>query len=384
MINILNINLIAGRTWAAKLCQIISESLDKNQFSYHTLVWYNFWNEANVTSVYKITNSYLYRQFRYKWAVWLNFLFDRMTPWHINIEYLSHFKPYQEADIIHLHSIQWWYFDWKTLPLISKEKKIIMTVHDDRLLSGNDTNNNLFPYKTKKSYLERKKYLSNSEIQYVWVSDWMTNKIKNDDILWNNTIKTIYNGIDTNVFYGKNKKDVRKILWLPSDKKIILSIAWSGSKSNLKWLQYVYKIKEFYKDNKEYLFITIGNNKTKKINDNFREIGRIDQKIMSEYFNAADVFLYPTLADSFGLVVAEALACKCPVLTFETWWVPELVQHKKSWYIAKYKDYNDLLSGFEWLMDKKDNLDIILDKKFTQESMVKQYINLYQSLIQKK
>jgi len=39
---------------------------------------------------------------------------------------------------------------------------------------------------------------------------------------------------------------------------------------------------------------------------------------MAKYFNVADIFLYPTLMDSFGLVVAEALACKCPVLTFQT------------------------------------------------------------------
>lgn len=381
---ILQINLIWGRTWAAKIADTIWIWWEKKWYKYHSLVWYNFGSNKNTTSLYKTDKSRLYRTLRYKWAVWLNFLFDIMTPWHIDINYLHTFKPYKEANIIHLHSIQWWYFDWKILPLISKEKKIIMTLHDDRLLSGNDTNNNLFPYKTKKSYLERKKYLSNSKIQYIWVSDWMTNKIKNDNILWNNTIKTIYNGIDTNVFYGKNKRDVRNILWLPLDKKIILSIAWSGSKSNLKWLQYVYKIKEFYKNNKEYLFITIGNNKTKKINDNFREIGRIDQKIMSEYFNAADIFLYPTLADSFGLVVAEALACKCPVLTFQTWGVPELIEHKKNGYIAPYKDYNELKKWFEWIIENWNNLEVNLDNKFTQESMVKQYIDLYQSLIQKK
>lgn len=376
---ILNINLIGGRTWAARLCEIISKSLDKDQFKYHTLVWYNFWNDGGNSAVYKASESYLYRQLRYKLAVGLNFLFDRMTPWHINMNYLQGLKYYKEAEIIHLHGIQWWYFDWEILPLISKEKKVIMTLHDDRIISWNDKNNLFFPYKTKRSYIKRKKYLSNSIIHYIWVSDWMTNKVGYDDILWKNMIKTIYNGIDTRAFHKKDKADARKILWLPFDKKIILSIAWSGSKSNLKWLQYVYKIKELYKTNKDYLFITIGNSRTKKISNNFREIWWIDQNTICDYFNAADVFLYPTLADSFGLVVAESIACGCPVVTFQTWWVPEIVKHKQDWYVANYKDYADLCTWFERVL--RNGLSPQLDTKFTQENMVKEYSELYLSLI---
>jgi glycosyltransferase involved in cell wall biosynthesis len=31
--------------------------------------------------------------------------------------------------------------------------------------------------------------------------------------------------------------------------------------------------------------------------------------------SSADVFLYPSRTDGFGLIVAEAFACKCPVVT---------------------------------------------------------------------
>jgi len=42
-----------------------------------------------------------------------------------------------------------------------------MTIHDDRLVSGNDTDNNLFPYKTHKAYEKRKKILTNSKITFI-------------------------------------------------------------------------------------------------------------------------------------------------------------------------------------------------------------------------
>jgi glycosyltransferase involved in cell wall biosynthesis len=90
------------------------------------------------------------------------------------------------------------------------------------------------------------------------------------------------------------------------------------------------------------------------------------------------MFLYPTLMDSFGLVVAESIACGCPVVTFQTWWVPEIVTHKKNGYIAQYKNYADLLSWFNWVLHNP--LDkVTLDPKFTQEHMVKEYIQLYKS-----
>jgi hypothetical protein len=80
-INILNINLIAGRTGAAQLVDTIMKGLPNTDFSYHTLVGYDFGkNDPKVTSLYKTSNARLYKNLRYKGAVALNFLFDRMTP----------------------------------------------------------------------------------------------------------------------------------------------------------------------------------------------------------------------------------------------------------------------------------------------------------------
>lgn len=379
-INILHLNHIA-RTWSGHVIKTINEKLPKENFNYHTLVGYDFDNYPETDSLYKTSKSIQYRQIRYKWWVGLNFLFDIMTPWCVNIQYLQHYKPYQEVDIVHIHCPQWWYFDWKDLPKISKEKKVIMTIHDDWITSGNDPVNLYYPYKTKRQFNKRKKIFEQCNITYIWVSDRCTDKAIKCWITADNKAKTIYNGINTEIFYPQDKTTCRKELWLPINKKIMISIAGSGSKTKAKWLWYVQKIMKEYKDNPEYLFITIGNSKNKIVSDKLREIWWINHDIMAKYFNAADMFLYPTLMDSFGLVVAEALACKCPVLIFETGGVPELIEHKKNWYIAPRKNYEELKKWFEWIVKNKDNLKISLDPKFSQENMVRQYIKLYQEII---
>jgi len=378
-------NLIAWRTWAWQVVDTIKEGSLNLDFSHSLLVWYDFWkNENDVTSLYKTKKTRLYKNLRYKWAVGLNFLFDRITPWAINIKYLYDFPKYKEADIVHLHSIQWWYFDRKDLETISKEKNVIMTLHDDRIISGNDYKNIFFKYKTKRSYIKRKKILENCNITYIWVSNRITNKLKKDSIVKDNTVKTIYNWINTNIFNKNSKEKCRIDLWLPSDKIIMISIAWSGNKSKSKWLEYVQKIIKKYNKNQKYLFITIWNHSTKKISNNFWELWWVDHEKMAKYFNAADVFLYPTLADNCPLTVLESIACWLPVLSFNTWGIEEIIKHKKNWYISPYKDYDSLIKWFERILENKDKLDVSLDSKFTQEAMVDQYIDLYKTLVQNK
>lgn len=379
MINILHINLIAGRSWAAGLCQSIIDSLDTKQFSSHQLVGYNFAQQANTTSKYKTNSTLFYRMLRYKGAVWLNFFFEFMTPWCINYKQLSGEDFYKKADIIHLHSIQWWYFNRHDLDKINQENKIIMTLHDDWIVSWNDNNNLFFPYKTKYQYNERKKVLEHLSIQYIGVSNWMSKKIINDPILWNNQIQTIYNGIDTEIFKKIDKIDARKQLWLPFDKIISISIAWSGSQSKIKGLRYVKKIAKQHKNDSSLLFITLWNHKAHSY-DNIIKIPFVSQQDMALYFSAADVFLYPTLADSFGLVVAESLACWCPVVTFNTGWVPEIVTHKENAYVADYKDYDSLLDWFERMLKHKNDLSVHLDQKFSLDHMIKKYEDLYLTL----
>lgn len=369
---ILTLNLLSGSTWSARIARNIGTSCES-----HSYVWYASEKNKNEEVLYSsLPMSFLY----YFWVA-LNFFFEIFTPWKINHKKLLQKKEYVQTDIIHMHTIQWWYFDYRDLPQISLEKKIIWTLHDDWFCAGNDKDHSLFPYKTKLSFIKRKEVLQNTNIDVVAVSEWMYQKAIKSQIFPENKIHKIQNWIDTNIFFQKDKLCTRRELWISEDIFMVVSIAWAGRKSKAKWIQYVEKLANELSDNQEIQFWTLGNKKNMN-RWNLHEISFISQHDMALYFSAADVFLYPTMADSFGLVIAESIACGCPVVTFDVWATSELVIDWKTWYLVPLWDYFALK---KWLLLLRENpirvtknsipFDISLDR------MMREYMNLYKSLI---
>lgn len=364
---ILHINSIWWRTWSAKLCETIVRWLNDAGIINHTIVGYDFaeWKMPGIESVFYTRNNLIYT-YIYKFFIGLNFLFDFMRPWYLSYKKLKKNRHYQECDIVFIHCPEGGYFDWRDLPHICKEKKVIMILWD-WIASGNDPHNYFF-WKSKKSFQKRMSILRDLPILHIAVSNRSAKKWR--EICGLKNIHTIYNGVDTSKFYKMGNADCRKKLWLPLDKKIILSIAWSWSKSNLKGIQYVKKIIDNFKDKNDYLFISIGNWHINK-SDHYRKLWLIPYNQISLYYNAADCFLYPTLADNCPLVILESFACGCPIVTFDIWGVAELVKHKINGYIAKYKDADDLMKWFERVMD--EHHDIFLEQRFTSKDMIRQY-----------
>ncbi len=378
-INIFVLNLLSGRTGCAQVAKNIIQWIEKYWFVISEKIWYTS-NTLKIAIFSEKPMSLLY----YFW-VGLNFFFEIFRPGKINYTTLKETSEYQSADIIHIHVMQWGYIDYHDLPKITQEKKVVWTLHDDWFVAwGDPMPPNMFPYKTKRSFLARKKILQSSEIEVVWVSQWMTEKAKKSWLFPIENIHTIYNGIDTDFFHPiDNRMVLWGRFWIPRDKQLVLFLAGAGKKSELKWLKYSLKIREIYKNNPDIFFISVWNSARKLIDDNFLELPFVSQEDMRDLFNRASFFLYPTLADSFGLVVAEALACGCPVLSFSVGAIRELVNHKNNGYLAEYKNMNSLMNWFSWMLQNEVNIIREHDLRFSMQNMQDGYIQLYRKMMVK-
>ena len=62
------------------------------------------------------------------------------------------------------------------------------------------------------------------------------------------------------------------------------------------------------------------------VGDRIRYLGKPDQKTLIEIYNAADVLIFTSLFEGFGMPILEAMACGTPVITSNVSAMPEVVE----------------------------------------------------------
>lgn len=161
------------------------------------------------------------------------------------------------------------------------------------------------------------------QLGVVAVSDWLCEQAKQSPVFANaKEITRIHNWIDTDVFAPADRAELKKELKL-EDKKILLAVAavWETRKG----LDALLSIAEQLTEDER--LVVVGNLKNKtNLPTNMLHIDRTESKeALAQYYSMADVFLQPSLEETFGKVTAEALSCGTPVVCFDSTANPELV-----------------------------------------------------------
>ncbi len=315
-------------------------------------------------------------------------------------------EQFKKADIVHCHNLHGYYFNLNTLKKISRLKPVVWTFHDMWPITAHcahtfdcGVKNGFFqcpsldipiPIKWRnEKYLENKKreIYEHSKFHIVVPSLWLKQKVEKS-LLKDKPITLIYNGIDTDIFKSFPKDEARQELNLPLDKKIVLSVIKKGQSNPWKGADYVKQIIDKWRENKNVIFACVGGG-----DYDFPNVINIpfirDAQELAKYYSAADMLLYPSIADNCPLVVLEARACGLPVVSFETGGIPELVEHEKTGYIAKYRDVDDLNYNLNRLIEadnqrveeiRKKSIDRVR-QMFTLNLMVDKYLQLYNQVL---
>ncbi len=80
--------------------------------------------------------------------------------------------------------------------------------------------------------------------------------------------------------------------------------------------------------------------------------GFLDYAKLSAAYCAADCFVSTTLADSGPKMVTFAISQDTPVVSFDLGFAQDVVLHKKTGYIARYMDTEDVAEGIEFIYDR--------------------------------
>lgn len=88
-------------------------------------------------------------------------------------------------------------------------------------------------------------------------------------------------------------------------------------------------------------------------NENIVFVGQVENSCLQEYFKNSDIFILPSIAEPWGLVVEEALYFGLPVMVSQNCGASELIEDAKNGYILDVKDLESMKNIIIAIDDEK-------------------------------
>ena len=321
-------------------------------------------------------------------------------------------KFFQEADILNFHNLHTGYFNYLTIPKLTKNKPAVFTLHDmwsftghcaysydcDRWKQGCGKCPDLNTYpavrrdSTSWEWKLKNWVYSRSNLSVVTPSKWLTKQVK-QSMLNRFPIHQIPYGIDTEAYKPIDSEKCRYILNIPNHKKVLMfgaeSISDSRKGSDL-LTEALTKLPASLKA--ETVLLTFGyggETLSNAVGIETVNLGYISSdRLKSIAYSAADLFIFPTRADNLPLVLQESMACGTPMVSFKIGGVPDLVRHNITGYLATPEDSDDFCQGIIQLLEDnqlraemKQNCRAIALEEYGLELQAQIYIELYQNAL---
>ena len=319
-------------------------------------------------------------------------------------------KAFKEADIIHLHWVNQGMLSLDEMgKILGSGKRVVWTLHDEwpylgvchyrgdckekecrkcPLLCGS------LPYNIfrRKHEMYRKWHPT-----FVGCSRWITEQARL--AMPGERVEHINNCIPSALFHPTDMMQARSDLSLPKDKRLLLFCSQSvtDERKGIKYLVEALKAlpdptrpplkgeekKSPFKGDLEGLHLLVVGKNSERIPlpDSIQatRFGSVGEQMMAKIYNAADVFLTPSLQDNLPNTIAEAMSCGTPCVGFNVGGIPEMIDHKENGYVARYRDAADLADGIQYVLahDLRLAAHAKAAKAYDEAIVAQQYIKLY-------
>lgn len=350
-----------------------------------------------------------------RWCVFVHLHFKKEGLFEIDLANsgtdITRLPEFKEADVIHLAWINQGFLSLNSIRKILKSgKPVVWTMHDlwpatgichatlgckayqgvchnCQYLPGNGSDKDL----STKIFNRKRKLYYDSGIHFVSCSKWLGDQARKSTLLTGLQVMTIPNPIDTHVFYPKDKKQARLHSTLPVDKRVILFVSQRVTLER-KGIGYftkaIDKLVELYPEMKNDTVIAILGGHADEVVSQLSlpsiPLGYIDnERQIVDIYNSADVFVMPSLDENLPNTIMESMACGVPSVAFKVGGIPEMIEHQKNGYLAKYKDADDLAAGIHWVLDEADRESLSKQcvqkvmSNYSQRSVAMKYIEVY-------
>jgi glycosyltransferase involved in cell wall biosynthesis len=116
--------------------------------------------------------------------------------------------------------------------------------------------------------------------------------------------------------------------------------------------------------------------------------GKVNQDVVPVFHNKIDLFVCPSLSESFGVSVLEASACEVPVIVSNVGGLPEVVRHNETGIILQMNNTENLVKAISFFLDNPVKLSEFgrngrrfVEEKFNWKDNLKQIDSIYKRFI---
>lgn len=282
-------------------------------------------------------------------------------------------------DIIHLHAMQGRFFDLRSLPSLSRQSTIFLTLHDMWMFTGgchhslgchgfqSECGNcpmlkRISPLgvdRTKHNLKMKEKVYENTKIRIAAPSQWLLDlalkSVIAQSIECEQDAKVIANGVNVDMFCPGDQENARQTTGLAADAIVLLHVARGIRGHPFKDYQTLRKamviLGSRLKQPVRLLILgdTVPDERFGCARISGIEFTQDPEKIVALY-QAADIYVHPARAENLPISIAEAMACGLPVVATKAGGIPEMIDDGVSGVLVEPEMPADLAMAIESLI----------------------------------
>lgn len=327
---------------------------------------------------------------------------------------ISRHPTYADANLVHFHGTHGGFINYLALPSLTAQKPAVFTLKDMWMLTGHCG----FAFDCDRwkigcgncPYPETPPEITRDATAIEWkLKDWIYNKLNLTLIcpskwiaelaakspLTNRfSIHHIPHGIDTEVFHPLDPQQCRSELGIPQDKKVLMfaSVKLNDERKGGDLL--IEALQNLPPSLKAETVLLVFGNKAEALAEtvgiSVYDLGYLNEdrpKVLA--YSAADLFVFPTRADVFGLVSLESQACGTPVVSFRVGGVPDHVRPDITGYLAEPENAKDFRDGIVQLLEDDAlrarmgrQCRAIAETEYSLPLYARRHIELYEGLLE--
>jgi glycosyltransferase involved in cell wall biosynthesis len=287
----------------------------------------------------------------------------------------------ERPHVIHAHNLHGAYFDLRQLPWLSRQAPLLLTLHDAWLLSGHCAHSfgckkwktgcgrcpdlSIYPAikrdATAYNWRRKRDIFSKTRLYLATPSQWLMQKVE-ESILAPAIAESrvIPNGVDLNIFRPAAQANARFRLAIPQDARVLLvagiNIRTNGWRDFETLKEAVVRVSQ-HLEGESLLLIALGEGALPE------QWGRAEVRFvpflesrteMARYYQAADMYLHVSRADTFPTAVLEAMACGTPVVATAVGGITEQIAEGQTGFLTPPGDAITLAARIGQILSDPD------------------------------